>query len=117
MASLKSLALVPVILFLSACASDPPPREQLRLTGQAIEQTRSLLGEDRAALGDAEATFAAARQAHERQAYREARRLAERAELDARLVEARTLTARSRQQAIELRARIAALRQQLGEMP
>ncbi len=115
--AVKHTTVLLISLLLAACASDPAPHEQLRLTTQAVEQARSLLGEELAALAETEATLAAAYQAHARQAYREARRLAERAELDARLVEARTLTARSRQQAVELRARIAALRQQLGEMP
>lgn len=104
-------------LLLGACASDPAPSQQMRLSEQALEQARSVVGADAAALEAATAGLAAAQDAYACEDYRAARMLAERAELDARLVEAQALTGKSRSQLAELRSRIAGLRQQLGELP
>lgn len=104
------------VLLATGCASDPPPREQLRLSEQVIAQARQLEGEA-SLLDEAEARLLAARSAFAKQAYHRARLLAEQAELDARLAEARALTQRGRQQLDELRIQIEHLRQQLKEQP
>ena len=106
------------LLLLAGCASDPAPVAQLRLTEKALEQARAVgAGDEQVELRQAEASLAGARQAFERQEYRQARMLAERAELDARLAEAQTLTAKSRAQIAELKARLVRLRTQLGDRP
>lgn len=103
---------------LAGCASDPVPEAQLQVTEQALEQARAVgTGAEQAELRQAEEGLAAARQAVERQEFRQARMLAERAELDARLAEAQTLTAKSRAQVAELRNELRRLRTQLGEQP
>ena len=106
------------LLLLAGCASDPAPVAQLQLTEQALQQARAMgaTGEPEA-LSRAEAGLAGARQAFEREEYRQARMLAERAELDARLVEAQSLTASHRAQINEMKARIADLRTQLEAQP
>lgn len=105
------------LLSLCACASDPAPVEQLRLTEQAISQARAV-GADQQLdeLARAEAKLARAQAAMAEQAYKEARVLAEQAELDARLAEARVLTAKSQEQLNLLGSRINRLRRQLGDL-
>lgn len=112
------ISAVLALLLLAGCASDPAPVAQLQLTEQALQQARAVgaTGEPEA-LGRAEAGLAGARQAFERQEYRQARMLAERAELDARLAEAQALTAKNRAQIAELRNELRRLRTQLGEQP
>ncbi|ARS48556.1 DUF4398 domain-containing protein [Ectopseudomonas hydrolytica] len=107
-----------LVLGLSACASDPAPTEQLRLTEQALAQTRSLgvLGEQSESLRLAEEKFAQAQAAILDGENKQARHLAEQAELDARLAEAEHLNAKGREQLAELSQRISRLRQQLGAM-
>jgi peptidoglycan hydrolase CwlO-like protein len=91
-------ALLP--LMLSACASDPAPNEQLRLTEQALSQAKEKLAQAQAALQGED--------------YKQARVYAEQAELDARLAEAEHLTEKSQQQLVELSNTINRLRKQLG---
>ncbi|MCQ4321123.1 DUF4398 domain-containing protein [Stutzerimonas stutzeri] len=95
------------------CASDPAPIEQLRLTEQALSQARSL-GVSELTL--AEQKLAAADAAMKGERYREARRQAEQAELDARLAEARMLNEESQLELAELHRRIARLREQPGRL-
>lgn len=103
---------------LAGCASDPAPLAQMQLTEQALAQARAV-GADagQLELRQAEEGLAAAREAQDGQEYRRARMLAERAELDARLAEAQTLTAKGRTQVVELRNELRRLRTQLGEQP
>ncbi|MCQ4329434.1 DUF4398 domain-containing protein [Stutzerimonas stutzeri] len=99
------------------CASDPAPTEQLRLTEQALTQARSVgASEQTPALALAEDELAAAVVAMKDEDYRQARRLAEKAELDARLAEASVLNDKSQQELAELARRIARLREQLGDL-
>lgn len=110
------VALLPLIL--SACASDPAPTEQLRLTEQALSQAKAL-GISTAqspSLRLAEAKLALAQVAMQDQDYKQARVHAEQAELDARLAEAEHLTEKSRQQLAELSNAINRLRKQLGSV-
>ena len=105
-------------LGLTACASDPAPTEQMRLTEQALAQTKSLgvVSEQSASLRQAEEKFAQAQVAMQDGENKQARLLAEQAELDARLAEAEHLNAKGREQLAELSQRISRLRQQLGAM-
>ena len=114
----RYLSVLMLSLVLSACASDPAPTEQLRLTEQALNQVKALgVGEDQAPLlAQAEDKFVRAQAATADADNKEARLLAEQAELDARLAEAEALNAKSREQLTELNRRIARLRQQLRAM-
>lgn len=101
----------------AGCASDPAPTEQLRLTEQAMAQARAVgASEQTPALALAQERLAAATEAMKGERYREARLLAEQAELDARLAEARVLNDKSEQELAELHRRIARMREQLGAL-
>lgn len=106
------------LLLLAGCASDPAPVAQLQLTEQALEQARAVGGgAEQAELRQAEVSLNAARKAFAAEEYRQARMLAEQAELDARLAEAQTLTAKNRTHVAEMKAQIARLRNELGGQP
>lgn len=108
------VALLP--LMLSACASDPAPNEQLRLTEQALSQAKALgiSAEQSPALRLAEEKLVLAQTAMQDEDYKQARLYAEQAELDARLAEAEHLTDKSQRQLDELSNAINRLRKQLG---
>lgn len=103
-------------LLLSACATDPAPQEQLRLTEQALSQARALglSAEQSAGLRQAEEKLALAQAAMQDEDFRQARLYAEQAELDARLAEAEHLSEKSQLQLVELSNAINRLRKQLG---
>lgn len=104
-------------MVLLGCASDPAPIEQVRLTEQALVQARSIgASEQLPEMAVAEQKLTAAVAAMKDDNHREARRLAEQAELDARLAEASVLTDKSVQEVEELNRRIARLREQLGSL-
>jgi len=103
------------LLALAGCASDPAPVEQLRLTEQAVDQARAVGATDEVPeMKLASDKLAAAVAANGAQSYRQARLLAEQAELDARLAEARVLTEKSQEQLTQVNARIVRLHKQLG---
>ena len=102
---------------LVGCTHDPVPAEQLRLTQQVIVEARAAGAvEQTAELALAEEKLAAARAAMRDGRYRQARMLAEQAELDARLAEAKVLNEKSRTQVLEVNRRIDGLRHQLGDL-
>ena len=105
------------VLALAGCAADPAPNEQMRLTEQALEQARAVgaNAEDIAELKQAEDKVARASSEMTEGSYKDARMLAEQAELDARLAEARVLTLKSQEQLNVLNTRITRLRKQLAE--
>lgn len=105
------------VLALAGCAADPAPNEQLRLTGQALEQARAVgaSADETAEFKQAESKLAKAQAEMTEQSFKDARILAEQAELDARLAEARVLTQKSQEQLNVLNTRIARLRKQLAE--
>lgn len=105
------------LLTLTGCANDPAPTEQLHLTEQALAQARAVGASERVAeLQLAEDKLQQAQAAMADKAFKEARVLAEQAELDARLAEARVLTGKSQAQLAELNNRIDRLRRQLGDL-
>lgn len=112
----RRLCAVLLPLILSACATDPAPTEQLRLTEQALSQAQALgvTTQQSQALRQAEEKLALAQAALQDEDYKQARVYAEQAELDARLAEAEHLTAKSQQQLAELSNSINRLRKQLG---
>ena len=105
------------VVALAGCAADPAPNEQLRLTEQALEQARAVgaTADDMAELKQAEDKLAQALADMADESFKDARRQAEQAELDARLAEARVLTQKSQEQLNVLNTRISRLRKQLAE--
>ena len=113
----RLLCAVLALLALTACASDPPPLEQLRLTEQALTQARAVGADEQLPeLVQAEDKLRRAQAAMSEEAFKQARVLAEQAELDARLAEARVLTAKSQDQLTVLGKQINRLRRQLGDL-
>lgn len=105
------------LLALAGCAADPAPNEQLRLTEQAVAQAKAVgATEEVPELKLAQERLAQAQEAMADESYKEARMLAEQAELDARLAEALVLTKKSQEQLAELNQRINRLRKQLGDL-
>nr|WP_251029526.1 DUF4398 domain-containing protein [Pseudomonas fluorescens] len=102
---------------MAGCAADPAPNEQMRLTGQALEQATAVgaIADDSPELKLAEGKFARAKADMADKSYKHARMRAEQAELDARLAEAQVLTKKSQEQLNVLNTRITRLRKQLGE--
>lgn len=101
------------VLLLAACATDPAPLEQLRVTEQAIEQAQTMGADEY--LAPAQTALKQAQVAFADEDYRAARLYAERAELDARLAEAQALSALHRNKIAEITAHIQRVRLQLGE--
>jgi len=102
---------------LAGCANDPAPHEQLRLTEQAVSQARAVAaGEQVAPLQLATDKLAHAQRAMLQEQFKDARMLAEQAELDARLAEALVLTEKSQRQLSALNANIKRLRIELGNL-
>nr|WP_273233115.1 DUF4398 domain-containing protein [Pseudomonas kuykendallii] len=103
-------------MFLAGCATDPIPAEQIRLTEQAVAQAKAVGAvEQMDELVLAETKLADAQSAIADEDYKRARVLAEQAELDARLAEARVLTSKSEAQLADLHGKLNRLRKQLGE--
>ncbi|MNE75072.1 hypothetical protein D3C80_1711970 [compost metagenome] len=102
---------------LAGCAADPAPNEQMRLTGQALEQAAAVgaTAGEVPELKLAEDKYSRAKADMADQSFKDARMQAEQAELDARLAEAKVLTLKSQEQLNVLNTRIARLRKQLGD--
>lgn len=115
--SIRPLFAALAVLALAGCAADPAPNEQLRLTGQALEQAKAVgaTTDDMPELKLAEDKFAKAQSDMTEQSFKQARMQAEQAELDARLAEARVLTQKGQEQLNVLNSRITRLRKQLGD--
>lgn len=105
-----------LMLVLSACANDPVPTEQMRLTGQTLEQVQTLgvQADSSPLLKLAQAKYEKAQVHLAEGDNKQARFLAEQAELDTRLAEARHLSLKSQEQLDALNQRITRLRKQLG---
>lgn len=103
-------------LALGGCASAPPPIEQMRLADQALDQARAVgTTEDTAEFKLAMEKMTQARSDMADKAFKAARLLAEQAELDARVAEAKVLTQKSQDQLAASNVRIDRLRKQLQE--
>lgn len=103
-----------LLLALGGCASDPQPTEQMQLTEQSIEQAKAVgATSDIASLKLAEEKLQLAEQAISAEHFKQARMLAEQAELDAREAEAEYLVGQSEVRVQELNKHINRLRQQL----
>lgn len=105
----------------TACASVPPPRAELATAEQSLRKAEQADAGHHAALDlrVARDKLDQAREAMQRGDHREARRLAEQANLDAQVAEARARRARTQQAAAEIREQIEALQieaERAGEM-
>ena len=113
----RILATSLVVMALVGCTKDPAPDEQMRLTEQAVAQAKAIGADEQIPeMVQAERKLALAQKNMTEQDFNRARRLAEQAELDARLAEGLVLTAKSETQLADLNARIKRLQKQLGAL-
>jgi len=111
----RPLFVAMAIASLFGCANDPAPNEQLKLTEQAVAQATAVgATDDEPDMVTAQSKLTQAQAAMAKKSYKDARMLAEQAELDARLAEARELTEKSDEQLAQVNARLDRLRKQLG---
>lgn len=111
------LSIALIMLGLVGCSNHPAPEEQLRLSEQALDQAKAVGASAEAdELALAQDKLQQARIAFDRGKYRKARMLAEQAELDARLAEAKVLTQKRQKQLSELEQQVESLRKQLGAL-
>lgn len=103
------------LVLLGACASTPPPAEELAVGRAAVERANT------AAAADAPVTLSMARekldranQAYANKDYTLARQLAEQAEADAALAEAQARSVRSDRALLEVREGIRQLREEMS---
>ncbi|HEX8591669.1 MAG TPA: DUF4398 domain-containing protein [Pseudomonas sp.] len=114
--SIRPLFAATALAMLVGCASDPAPIEQLKLTEKAVEQAKAVgATEEQPELQMAEDKLSQARADMAGQSFKQARMQAEQSELDARLAEAKVLTAKSQEQINQINTRLNRLRKQLGE--
>ncbi len=100
---------------LAACSSVPPPREQMAVSRAAVERASGpAAAEAPVELSAAREKLARANRAMAEEDYATARRLAEEAEADATLAEARARAKRSDTALNELRESIRVLRSELN---
>ena len=112
---IRPLFAIVAIGSLFGCANDPVPTEQLKLTEQAVAQATAVGATDEEPdMAAAQTKLNRARANIASQSYKDARVLAEQAELDARLAEARVLTQKSDEQVTQVNSRLDRLRKQLG---
>lgn len=103
----------------AACSTTPPPREQLAVSRQAIDDAQAA-GAARHApveLASARDKFEAAQRAANDEQNVQARMLAEQAEADAALAAARARSTQSKQAVAEVRESIRTLREELDRRP
>ena len=111
----RFLLTVLTALAVTGCANDPAPIAQLQLTEQVVAQAASVGADNQLSeMQLARDNLALAQKNMAEHDYKRARILAEAAELDARLAEAKVLVAKSDAQINELQLKIARLRKQLG---
>lgn len=109
-------AAVTLALALGACASVPPPKEELAVTRSILEQARGAgaAGASNYELTTAEQKYDRAQRAMRDEQYMEARRLAQEAEVDARLALAKANTTKARAAVAEVQDSIRVLRDELN---
>lgn len=112
---LAMLAFASALALLGACASTPPPMEELAVGKAAVEKASG------PAAAEAPAELAAARdkinranEAYANKDYRYARQLAEQAEADAALAEAQARSVRASTALTEVRESIRQLREEMA---
>lgn len=112
---IPSLFFLLALLALTACASKQPPTRELALAESAVDKATRSGGYEYAPLElrAAQEKLTQARVAMEAEEYTKAQRLLEQAEVDARLAEEMTSTARSRQALEELQQGIDLLNKEI----
>jgi hypothetical protein len=113
---LTALAVPAITLAVSACASTPPPTEQLAVATAAVSHANAA-GAQALAPTDMDAARAKLRRANLALAAQDhglARQLAEQAQVDALLAEAKAESLRARKAADEVQAASRALREEMG---
>jgi len=101
-------------LALAACASPPPPKEQMAVANSAVDQATGNAAEAPAELGVARDKLTRANAAMARQDYVAARQLADEAAADAALAQATARSARASRALAEVRQSIQQLQAQLN---
>lgn len=103
------------LLALSACASVPPPTEQLAIARTTVSQAQAATATQHAPveLRAAQSKLDRAQAAMQREQYLEAKRLAEQAEVDAKFAWAKAETAKAQMAVAELEEGIRVLHQEL----
>lgn len=111
----RRTALAATLALLSACASTPPPNEQMAVGKAAVDRAAGpAAAEAPAELAMARDKLAGANAAYARQDYALARQLAEQAEADATLAEAQSRSVRSSRALTEVRDGIKQLRDEMA---
>jgi hypothetical protein len=107
-----------LVLLAAGCASTPPPTEQLAAARAMVTQAQPLAVTDAPEeLHIAQVKLASAETALQRGDYAAARRLAEQAEMDARLAWTTAENARAQRAAAEVDEGVKALRDELQRRP
>lgn len=109
-------AVLATTLALGACSSAPPPREEMAVARTTVNRVTAAPNTAAAApveLQSARDKLASAERAMANQDYTQARRLAEQAQVDARLAEAKTQAMRGEQAVQEVQGSIRALNEEL----
>lgn len=108
-------ALLGALLLLGACASTPAPTEQMAVTGAAVSSATSAGAPELAPaeMQTARDKFERAKTAMTKEDYDSARRLAEEAQVDAQLAEAKARSEQARKASDELQRGIRVLREEL----
>ena len=111
-------ALAAAALLTAACSSIPPPREQMAVSRAAVERASGPAGSDAAVeLGAARDKMERANLAMAREDYLTALFLAEEAEADANLADARARSVRAAGALQEVRESIRMLREEMSRRP
>jgi hypothetical protein len=111
----RTAALAFAALALAACASTPPPTDQLAVSRAAVDAAQRAGAGELAAvdLAQARAKLERAQYAMNTNNYVEARRLADEAAVDAELAQARAATSRAHAAAAQVDQSIRALREEI----
>jgi hypothetical protein len=105
---------MPVLAVLAGCATDPAPLEQIKLTEQAVEQARIVVGSTRSDLLElADRKLQQAKAGMNSEKFKTARILAEQSELDARLAEMQVVDSKQRLQVQQLEKQLKDVRREL----
>jgi hypothetical protein len=117
---MKMIPICAAALVLGACASTPPPTEQMAVGRKAVERaagTPEIVQWAPSELDRARMKIQSAENAMARKDYDEARRLADEAEADARLAEARAGARKTDRAAAEVNEALRSLRNELATRP
>ena len=115
---MKKTVLILMVMsgLLAGCASDPAPFEQMKLTEEAIAQAKTTgVPSTMDDMQLAQTKWAQAKEMMQKKNYKQARVLAEEADLDVRLAQSRWLLQKNQEDIRALQGRVDRLHQQLGD--